>query len=139
MVMRELSWEPKLEGKCYCSPACGFDCTKAEYDKAHRDSQQTIRLMPNPNNWEARVWENLGWHWELRSKDGWWSVSPHGHGLDGWTAFLTIKQHDQIGGRWAEAGATPQKAMRATWDVAKVEYDEIKAAIDGALPGIGLE
>ena len=27
---------------------------------------QARKLMADPKHWQVRVWENLGWHWNLR-------------------------------------------------------------------------
>lgn len=46
----------------YCSPACGFKCTRHAYERAMREADAlAIRLGPG---WEPRVWENWGWHYE---------------------------------------------------------------------------
>lgn len=60
-----MNWTPVRRGKTFCSSACGRGCTLAEYLKAHREAAATLERMKT-KGWQVRVWENLGWHWELR-------------------------------------------------------------------------
>ncbi|MEN6550088.1 MAG: hypothetical protein ABFE07_28935 [Armatimonadia bacterium] len=53
-------WEPQRRGAIYCSPACGGDCTWAEYQRAKRCAERLARKLPG---FEPVVKENLGWHW----------------------------------------------------------------------------
>ncbi|NRF83817.1 hypothetical protein HQ619_07740 [Burkholderia gladioli] len=56
-------WTPRLTGKIYCSPACGFGCTKDDFDRA---SALAYAFATNlGSGWQAHVWENGGWHWEV--------------------------------------------------------------------------
>lgn len=62
MHAHDLSWEPVSRGDAYCSPRCGFGCTKAGYDRAVAEaSALAIRLG---DGWAPSVWENAGWHYE---------------------------------------------------------------------------
>ena len=75
--------------------------------------------------WTTRVWENLGWHYAVRSPCGRLSVHPS-FGI-GFTAFLN--EPGKIGGKWAEHGDTPLEAIDATIKEAKQEYDKIGAIL----------
>jgi hypothetical protein len=57
-----LSWKPIRRGQVYCSPACGRGCTRLAFEKATACAKTLARLLPG---FEPRVWENLGWHWEV--------------------------------------------------------------------------
>lgn len=61
------NWTPILDGKIYCSAACGCKCTKEAYDKAHTDGDTLVNRL-GTDDWEVRVWENMGWHYEARHK-----------------------------------------------------------------------
>jgi hypothetical protein len=56
-------WTPRRVGRFFCSPACGARCTWKAYEKAVVDSEQLAAKLGD--GWAARVWENMGWHWEL--------------------------------------------------------------------------
>ena len=60
-------WTPRsLPGGKYCSPACGGAkgfCTKADFDRATKDAGALAQRLGD--GWKPRVWENLGWHWEV--------------------------------------------------------------------------
>ncbi len=58
------NWTPVLRGDTYCSPACGMGCKKSAYDEAHRKAYALAERMTG-NAWSIRVWENLGWHYEI--------------------------------------------------------------------------
>jgi len=48
-----------LRGKIYCSPACGFDCLKKDYDLAVARADKAVKEL-GPG-WKPVVWENCGW------------------------------------------------------------------------------
>lgn len=64
-----LPWTPVRRGASYCSPACGgkgaFGCTWSKFQTATRKAKALAKRMGK--NWKPRVWENLGWHWEVTS------------------------------------------------------------------------
>lgn len=60
----DIRWTPILQGRQYCSPACGGRCTHKEYKDAVRKSNKLLKVM-GPE-WKARVYENLGWHYSLQ-------------------------------------------------------------------------
>lgn len=56
-------WTPRRRGNIYCSPLCGFKCTRAAYDRAKkRGATLAKRLGPG---WVPVVWENMGWHYRV--------------------------------------------------------------------------
>ena len=57
-------WIPVRDGDIYCSPACGGKCTKKKFDIATREAQRLAAQLGK--GWEPHVWENLGWHYEVR-------------------------------------------------------------------------
>ena len=59
-------WIPVLDGKIYCSPACGRGCTLDEYDRAVADAGKLVSLLRG-NGWKAVIHENLGWHYKATS------------------------------------------------------------------------
>ena len=60
-------WTPKLNGKIFCSPACGAKCTKKDFDEATENARVLASQLGY--GWEPRVWENLGWHFEVTKRD----------------------------------------------------------------------
>jgi len=61
-------WTPVLRGKEYCSPACGARCKKADFDNARvRAGALARELGPG---WQPHVWENGGWHYEVKKSNG---------------------------------------------------------------------
>jgi len=96
--MKELSWKPRVRGDVYCSPACGRGCTRAEYQ--HADKMADKLVIQLGVGWRARVWENLGWHYE--AKAGEWSVYPSGDRM-----FLASN------GQFGAAADTPAEAVAA--------------------------
>jgi hypothetical protein len=67
IVDNETDWTPRLlPGGKYCSPRCGGAkgyCTKAAFDRATKTSATLAARLGD--GWQPRVWENLGWHWEV--------------------------------------------------------------------------
>lgn len=60
--MTEKGWTPVLsgDGKTYCSPLCGFGCSKAEHDAATAKAASMAEQLGQ--GWSPVVWENAGWH-----------------------------------------------------------------------------
>ncbi len=85
---------PVLKGAIYCSPWCGFKCTKAAYDDAKRSAGE-LRDYLGSKRWKPRVWENMGWHYEVTN--GFLAVMPSG--MD-YRAEITIGNvlHDGVNG-----------------------------------------
>ena len=84
-------WKPIRDGEIYCAPACGRGCTHAEYAKAISESDGYAQHLGA--GWKTRVFENLGWHWELISPSGRLTVSPHYREkkLESFTASIQMK------------------------------------------------
>ncbi|KKN04085.1 hypothetical protein LCGC14_1101020 [marine sediment metagenome] len=91
-------------------------------DKLHTESLAELLARTLGPGWTPLVWENLGWHYAVRSPCGLLSVHPlFGTGF---TAFLS-DSIGGIGGKWAEHGDTPREAIDAVIKEAKKEYDLI--------------
>lgn len=59
-------WIPVLNGKIYCSPACGRGCTKVEYDRVVKKADKLVSLLKG-SGWKVKIYENLGWHFQVVS------------------------------------------------------------------------
>jgi len=121
-------WEPVRDGEAYCSRACGASCTREAYAAAHEAADRlAARLYSGVGSpWTTRVWENLGWHWEVRSDCGHWSVSPARlfGDTDGYTAMLGLADECH-GGRWYANADTPEKAIEETRKTALAEIRDL--------------
>ena len=132
-----LSWEPKREGDRYCSPACGRGCTWKEYQAATKAAAKLAEELGS-DSWEPRVWENLGWHFEVISKNGWWVIEPYTYrgkeiGEVATIYSAGIRAHKgHVGLRWTGHGDTPEKAMEDAMKTAREDYEQIQAAFEGA-------
>ena len=64
------SWAPRSTTlglvKIYCSPACGGNCTKADYDRAVREAKKLLKTLRG-QGWTAIVYENLGWYFKVKA------------------------------------------------------------------------
>lgn len=123
-----LSWDAVRNGAIYCAPACGGRCTWKAYQKAVRAANALAkRLGPS---WVTRVWENLGWHYGVIDRSGYWKVCPNIHYVDGkyvrvnYTAFFGLTT-GVMSGTWAEHGRTPEKAIQATRDAFYVDSNKM--------------
>jgi len=81
--------------------------------------------------WTTRVWENLGWHYNVESPCGRIRVHPsYNSAFSGMaTAFLGGK--DESGGYYAESGKNPRLAVRNVLRVAKAHLAKIGARLEG--------
>lgn len=99
IAAEEKAWKPVLrQDGTYCSPRCGFKCTKANHDEAQRKGEELAKRMGQ--GWRARVWENGMWHYSAVLDIDGVGVSVHhgyepgkardGHreGIDEYTCYL---------------------------------------------------
>ena len=100
----------------------------ATRDEARDQALELLTATGLANDWRLRVWENLGWHWELRRVP--WRLRAYQHGGHPWRWSASIYEDDTAGYRpgWGDSGfATPQKAMLAVLASAEREVDELTA------------
>jgi hypothetical protein len=71
-------WTPRLlqRGRVYCSPLCGHMCSRKDYDEAVAAASKLAILLGA--GWRGRVWENMGWHYEVTK--GVCEISAHTSG-----------------------------------------------------------
>ena len=105
------------KGSIYCAPFCGMGCTFAAFSKATKSGAKLAKVLGS-DDWEPRVWENMGWHWSAVSKNGWWEIHNFNDvsgKVTGYTAFLGLDNDGvHFGGTWVESGDTPQEAIKNT-------------------------
>lgn len=125
-VRHPLSWIPVRRGTIYCAPACGGDCTYAEFLTATKKANALCTLLSRQTGhpWEPCVWENLGWHYKAVFTRG--PLSVYGDIDTGYTANLD--------GRWAQSKKTPLAAVKAVVTDAKralMEVNHLLKHLDG--------
>lgn len=121
---KELSWEAVQKGKLRCAPACGAGCTQVQYEAAVIAGHELAEQLGD--DWNVRVWENLGWHYSAVHKDGYWKVHANrdyhrGGAIYSYTAFLG---DEHAGGRWAEQAKTPEAAIKKVQTLALKDVRE---------------
>lgn len=122
--MRTRSWKPVRRGDVFCAPACGRGCTIQEHDAAQAKGDALAKCLGA--GWTVRVHENLGWHVTVLSPSGRVKlIGDPGH----YTAFLG--EPGQVGGRFAEQGATPEAAIGAVMRIAVSYLRELEQLVAG--------
>ena len=92
-------WTPvEQPNGVYCSPGCGFNCTKEDFNEATRKGKELAERMGQ--KWYPRIWENCKWHYEAKVEFGDHEVTihpghpygnarmPHREGIDEYTCYL---------------------------------------------------
>lgn len=141
MTSKELSWKPKRDGDIYCAPACGGGCTYTKFQLAStRAAALCERLGPG---WREHVFENLGWHYKVKSLCGrihvheYWRTDKK-PGLieriarmvpDHYTVFLNLDGGD--GGQWTASADTPEEAIHLALAQAIDQRDAINEMLAG--------
>lgn len=103
-------WTPVLNGPFFCSPACGCNCTKAEYDQACERANALAARMGY--RWEAEVWENGGWHYCV--KNGPATISPEDD--DKYQAGLCFDHREKVDILIFETDSDPRRAFQRVVD-----------------------
>lgn len=109
-------WKPARRsqgGTIYCSPSCGFKCTRAAYDRANLEAVKLCSALGK--GWVPEVWENCGWHFKASKGVASVHATLNGSPLDGnYTVvghtlyFNSIKQILQSG----KASVPPAELVR---------------------------
>lgn len=113
------AWDPRRRGPFYCSPACGGRCTWDAYQKAQRSVRALVRSF-GPG-WTPRIWENFGWHWEVRDTTGHLRVGSCGRGLARYSAYVSRGTKNRSCD-FAGYANTPRKALALALDCAREEF-----------------
>lgn len=109
--MKERDWKPVRNGDVYCSPACGYGCTWAAFTEATRASAKLAKQLGPA--WEPRVWDNLGWWWEVR-------VAGLNVSLDGAGEWMALFGAHSAHAKTAK-GAIRSVLRRATADLKELQ------------------
>jgi hypothetical protein len=72
-----------LDGPRYCSPACGCDCSLADYELAKGQAACLVKQLGK--GWRPVVHENMGWHYHAVHKSG---ATLHEHGRSCWIQIV---------------------------------------------------
>lgn len=118
---KSLSWTPVRKGETYCSPACGFSCTFADFELAKSRGAALVKRLGA--GWKADVWENGGWHYAvykgrkvISHHRGLVEIYPN-HERDGsvsyWAALQTSPQFT------SDHTETPEAALRQVLSIGK--------------------
>jgi len=117
--MKTLSWKARRSGPLYCAPACGGKCTWADYTRAKASAAALAKRLGR--GWKPRVWENLGWHYEVLDPSKMLRVSCHK------TTYTAI-----LNGQWVSHGKTPELVVADVLRQARRAMNTFKWVIDCA-------
>lgn len=116
-------WTPKLNGEIYCSPACGGRCKKVDFDQASERSRVLAAQLGG--GWEPHVWENMGWHFEV--KKGIATVDPAREG--GYTATLEFAMSHVATDNISETRGDPRAAVNAVGEELRRRIASLQRAL----------
>lgn len=100
-------WTPRLNGEIFCSPACGNQCTRADFDLATHGAHTLVGQLGS--GWQPHVWENCGWHFEAVKRNATVVV------VDGHRHMASIRFHmdDRTELCVSEVRDSPREAVEA--------------------------
>lgn len=121
------SWEPQVRhgGAVYCSPACGFNCTREEHDRAHREAGELAKRLGD--GWTPHVWENMGWHYE--AVKGIARIMPV-KGRDGVILSYTAYVNSAFGRQVITRGTDPVDAFGMAMQQARTTVQRMEAELN---------
>jgi hypothetical protein len=120
-----VNWEPIRKGEIYCSTACGCKCTWSAYKRAHANGKALAKKLGK--GWKVRVWENIGWHWEVTNE-----VVRVSQSKQDKSYHCMLEPHYAWFG-YPQSYSTPEQAISATVKMAKKEIDKVIKIRDSAL------
>lgn len=116
-------WTPQLLGDVFCSPLCGFKCKKADFDRATEQANNLVGQLGT--GWRARVWENCGWHFDVKKGDA--TVSLQRDGLYEANILLSFDNVNQQ--RISEQREDPRAAVEAVIEELNRKVSAFKRAL----------
>lgn len=121
-------WTPKLKGAIFCSPACGANCTKKNFDEATENARRLANQLGH--GWEPHVWENLGWHFEVTKRGATVSV------VDGaeYEASIRFRMDERTELCISERRSSPVSAVEAVVENLNVRIRALQRALNAIAP-----
>lgn len=120
---------PVQVGNTYCSPACGRGCELAQYRKAVRGAAALQKKLKG--NWEGRVFEKLGWHFEANS--GPLTVSGDYHGKRGTVRYTCyLKGHLVVNASYGDPREAVAKVLHHCSSAASTSLTILELAYKAA-------
>ena len=120
-------WIAKRDGATYCAPACGRGCAYIEYTRAQRGARALARAL-GPG-WVPRVWENLGWHYEVHLPIE-FRVEVHAQQYSAAPTSCGIF----FGPDYLGCEDSPREALDAIWAAAVEQIDTAEKILDAIRP-----
>ena len=129
-----------LSGDVFCAPWCGCGCKKSAFDQATAEAETLAARMGD--GWEARVWENGGWHYEVSKGAARITVQTATYHADGarrgtgalsggWevVSYSCWLDADKIRPQVIEEAETPEAALGIATQVARGQIQTAHAAL----------
>jgi hypothetical protein len=101
------------ETEIFCDPRCGKGCTRAEHDRIVSIVGEVKAMCGD--GWGHRIWDNLGWHYEVTSPCGRLRIqdaSPYPYGDFEKGFECVISPPGEVHIDWAGFGETPHDAAK---------------------------
>lgn len=122
-VFKGDQWTPKLHGDIFCSPACGGRCKKVDYNRATELASRIASQMGR--GWTPRIWENLGWHFEVNKDCA--TISPDRNGQ--YRASIHFSIIDMMNSSITETDSDPRVAMQRAIEVLNDKVSKLKRTL----------
>lgn len=116
-------WTPKLRGKIFCSPACGCECKKADFDLSTAGALALVKQLGS--GWQPHVWENCGWHFNAKKRGA--TVSVDDSGL--YEATIRFQMDERFELCVAETRGSPREAVEAVIEGINARIATLKRAL----------
>lgn len=117
-----------MSGGTYCSPRCGFGCTKAAHDRADAEGRALAEKLGA--KWSHHVWENGGWHYKVKCGVIDLHVSTRGSKIrsdwtvEGYSAYIQTRPQFISG-----THTDPKEAIREALNKMQAVYDDLTVSI----------
>lgn len=127
-LARNDGWTPKLVGETFCSPNCGWRCTKADFDAATSLAQSIVAALGA--GWEPHVWENLGWHGDAKRGESRVSLLPDGR----YAATVSLSKANAALANVTATSDSPGTALAAAVDELESRVAVLQRALTALAP-----
>ncbi|MCK5613437.1 hypothetical protein KAR91_66820 [Candidatus Pacearchaeota archaeon] len=125
--------KPVRKGFVYCSPRCGMGCSHKDYLEAKEKARRLANRLGK--GWRIRVWDNLGWHWEVRKGKINIDVNEYLSSPTSYDCWVVIEGTTQSlsNTQFSKTRKTPEKAISAVAEEMERHVKAVQKSINNLL------
>lgn len=116
-------WTPIRNGEIFCSPACGGQCKRVDFD--HVSAQAGVLAAKLGRGWMPIVWENLGWYFKVQKGAATVRINSKGN----FEACVEVNFIDNSTAQILQSHRDPRRAVELANDIVRSKIETLKRTL----------